>query len=363
MLSAHQRRASSNSPTSAATTLHAAREFPLDQSGVPRLPHPKLQFGPWWIASETALSSLAYAMARAVGKTIEIVEAPQLFEPQSWHHHWTDDNAVVLSLARQGDGYLLRFPDLADFLLQPHASRISIIQRNASTDDATLEHLLIDQVLPRYLAHEGMLSLHASTLVIGGKCVLILGKSGAGKSTLSGFLAVRGHTLRSDDCTLVELDGSLALATPTYPSLRLLPDSIEALYPAGTDMRPMAHYSSKQRVVPQAVDTGLPTLPIDGFLVLDNAAPANAAPLTPMTAAESCLALIRHSFQLDPGDKRRMATHLHMCSEVARMLPACRLAYPRRYDAMTDVASLIEAHVSAMPIATAAHAPTPASGS
>ena len=325
------------------------------------------RFGPYLIQSPRRLTSLSLPSNSASLRLIKLVDSPPqntTQQRQLWDHHWNDDDEVVLSLARIDHDYLLRFPDLADFLLQPATSRIGITQRSAETDDATLEHLLIDQVLPRYLAHEGLLSLHASALIIDGKCVLILGKSGAGKSTLSGFLAMRGHTLLSDDCTLVELDAGHALATPTYPSLRLLPDSIEALYPAGTDMRPMAHYSSKQRVIPQFSENPLPTLPIDGLFVLDNTGDRpDRATLTPMSAAETCLALLRHSFQLDPGDKARMTAHLRMCSQIARNLPACRLDYPRRYDAMANVAAAIETHVSAMPgvAATQALAPTPGS--
>ena len=297
------------------------------------------------------------------GNSIRVDQTHQVaLTALAWIHHWIDGNETVLSLARFGDDYLLRFPDLADFLLQPHATRISLVQRCAGSNDATLEHLLIDQVLPRYLAHEGMLSLHASALVIDDKCILILGKSGAGKSTLSGVLAARGHTLLSDDCTLVELDGSHVFATPTYPSLRLLPDSIEALYPLGAEVRPMAHYSSKQRVVPQAGDIDPPTLPIDGLFLLDTPGEAAAAvTLDPMSAAETCVALLRHSFQLDPGDRPRMAAHLRRCSEVARRLPACRLDYPRRYDQMAGVAAAIEAHVSAMPGSNAPQAAQPGS--
>ena len=190
----------------------------------------------------------------AVGSNIEVSELPRTNIDQCvWDHHWTDDDEVVLSLARQGDDYLLRFPDLADFLLQPTASRITVVQRGDDTDDASLEHLLIDQVLPRYLAHEGLLSLHASMLTVGGRCVLILGNSGAGKSTLAGFLAAHGHGLLSDDCSIVELDGARTLATPNYPSQRLLPDSIEALHPQGyAGLRPMAHYSDQQRVAAPA---------------------------------------------------------------------------------------------------------------
>ena len=178
---------------------------------------------------------------------------------------------------------------------------------------------------------------------------------------MAGFLSARGHGLLSDDCTIVEVEAGRALATATYPSLRLLPDSIDALYPSGTDLRPMAHYSPKQRVAAQQAGDGrLPTLAVDGLVVLEVAEPASDdVALAPMTAAETCLALVRHSFQLDPGDKPRMAAHLRRCSGIARMLPAFRLHYPRRYDRAPEAVAAIEAHVAALPAPPITHVPDP----
>jgi serine kinase of HPr protein (carbohydrate metabolism regulator) len=60
-------------------------------------------------------------------------------------------------------------------------------------------------------------TLHASTVAIDGRAVLITGASGAGKSDLALRLLDRGFTLVSDDQTLVRRDGSalIASAPPT----------------------------------------------------------------------------------------------------------------------------------------------------
>jgi len=294
------------------------------------------------------LPSLRIRCAEGSAPLVEIVQCLGNDAAEaSWSHHWQEGSSVFLSLARRDDKYLLRFPELADFLLEPLRQRITVVQRSADTDAATLEHLLIDQVLPRYLAHEGLLSLHASALTINGQCLLILGKSGTGKSTLAGLLAAHGHGLLSDDCSIVELLGGEVMATATYPSLRLLPDSIDALYPAGAELRPMACYSSKQRIVPKGQDEGLPTLPVAGLLVLEAAdCGGDAVSFAPLTVAQTCMSLVRHSFQLDPGDGLRMATHLRLCSQIARKLGASRLAYPRSYAQASAVVAAIETHAA-----------------
>jgi serine kinase of HPr protein (carbohydrate metabolism regulator) len=58
--------------------------------------------------------------------------------------------------------------------------------------------------------------MHASTVAIGGRAVLIEGVSGSGKSDLALRLIDRGATLVSDDYTLIKrlADGLAAAAAP-----------------------------------------------------------------------------------------------------------------------------------------------------
>jgi serine kinase of HPr protein (carbohydrate metabolism regulator) len=60
-------------------------------------------------------------------------------------------------------------------------------------------------------------TLHASTVALDGRAVLISGPSGAGKSDLALRLLDRGFTLVSDDQTIVRKDSGrlLASAPPT----------------------------------------------------------------------------------------------------------------------------------------------------
>lgn len=59
--------------------------------------------------------------------------------------------------------------------------------------------------------------LHASTVALDGRAVLISGPSGSGKSDLALRLLDRGFTLVSDDQTIVRRDGDrlIASAPPT----------------------------------------------------------------------------------------------------------------------------------------------------
>ena len=56
-------------------------------------------------------------------------------------------------------------------------------------------------------------SVHASTVALGGRAVLITGPSGSGKSDLALRLVDRGFSLVSDDQTIVRRTGDLLVAT------------------------------------------------------------------------------------------------------------------------------------------------------
>jgi hypothetical protein len=267
-----------------------------------------------------------------------------------WIHHWQAEHGTpALSLARATDGgYLLRFPDLADFLIGGDGREI-MAWCAPGTNDATLRHLLLDQVLPRVIAHRGRVVLHAASVRIRGRIVAIAGTTGAGKSTLAASFLIAGHPLLSDDGLLLDPGQSGTVAQPTYPSLRLWPQTVERLFAEAPRMELMAHYSAKRRLMmnPDA-EAYLEPAPLAGLYVLAPRAPADTSgiTMTRLSPADGCMALVSNTFQLDVTDRARTASLLAAASLAAQQVPVFSLRLPDNLELLPDAVNRIVEHAS-----------------
>ena len=232
--------------------------------------------------------------------------------------------------------YRLRFSDRASVDIFPSRQQIREARPAPGVPQDTRDHFLADQVLPRILAHEGRLVLHGAAIRVGGRAIVILGDSGRGKSTLAASFAQAGFALLGDDAMVVSRrDGQIHIQA-VYPSLRLLPDSIDALYSEAPDAGSVAHYTPKRRIrMPVATHRGEAAL----AAIFAIAPPAEESTILtePLSVAQSCIALITNSFALDPTDLELARAKLEEASACARQLPAFALSYPRDYARLPDV--------------------------
>lgn len=246
-------------------------------------------------------------------------------------------------------GYLFRFHGLADFWLLTDGSSIEC---NIPFDVPahTIEHLLLDQVLPRILSHHGRTVLHASAVKHGENAVVFLGDAGWGKSTLTASFCRMGLPLITDDCLLLDEEDEQVMGIGSYPGLRLWPDSLRSLDRHEDAHDPVSHYSSKRRLGLGEGDIQFydQPLPVGHIYVLsdpEHADPNGPVSIQPMTAREGVVSLLEYSFRLDITDRERNAREFETLSHLAERLPMFRLTYPRRYDMLPLVRRTILAHV------------------
>ncbi|MCB0256374.1 MAG: hypothetical protein KDI55_21865, partial [Anaerolineae bacterium] len=252
-----------------------------------------------------------------------------------WLHSWREEEGeLVLSCARkQVDGsatrYLLRFPDLADFVIT--GDSVTCHPHPDCRDDS-LRHLLLDQVIPRLWAQRGYLVLHASAVRLAdGRVIAFLGESGWGKSTLAAALQARGAQLLSDDSISLHAGDKGVELIPSYPGLRLNDDSIATLGLATNEWFSVSHYSEKRRFESAMQKNERAHLLDTLYVMVEPGLTAGPPSIKPLSGAELVTTLIKRSFLLDPRDNHSATRQLREVSTVVRAARVCSLAYRRDY--------------------------------
>ena len=272
--------------------------------------------------------------------TFQIMNSPPV-EPAGidWVHHWhTPSGDISLSLARREKGFLLRFPALADFVIAENGSRISAWPA-PGTDEETVRHLLLDQVMPRVLSHWGRLVLHASAVCVDDRVIAFAGDTGSGKSTLAAGLHISGRPLLTDDGLVLRSGKSGIEAIPCYAGLRLLPESVAALFTESPRKKAMASYSLKNRVtLPQNEE--IDPVELAALFVLDKSGRENKEPdvsIASLSQRDACMELVRNSFQLDVSNQEQVTALFSSAAAVAERVPVFSLSYPRDFSIMPSV--------------------------
>lgn len=276
------------------------------------------------------------------------------YSPSHWFMSWTlPTGDLWLSCAKDDQGYLLRFPDLADFFVDSDGREI-ICDAGAETPQETLRHLLLDQVLPLVLNLKGREALHATaTLTPLGVCAFT-GRTGAGKSTLAASFLRAGYPVLSDDCLALQGDREQILATPAYPGLRLWEDALGALCEDADALRPVAHYTSKQRLIPDGDLAELPTghYPLIRIycLVRPTETDGSSALADPLIERLSCrdgfMELIPSVFRLDITDRTMLARQFRFLQEIVSHVPVRRLRLPNAFSSLAVVREAIIADLN-----------------
>lgn len=185
---------------------------------------------------------------------------------------------------------------------------------NAASRD--LETALLGPVLALCLAHLGVVLLHASGTAEKGGSILYLGDSGSGKSTLARHLiGISGAGTRrvSDDIVPAELGPHGAAVLPHYPQLKLPP----------TD---------------QWAATDPPSLEWTRAYFLAEGPEIEVRHLQPHAAAAMLLTHVVALPLFDPDLRQRV---VEQCAAFATQVPMAVLSYPRRLEALPDVARVL----------------------
>lgn len=248
-----------------------------------------------------------------------------------------------LSFARTDDSHWLRFPNLADFQVSLDGQRV-VQCAVPGTDEVTLEHLFLNQVLPLAQSLQGELVFHASAVSLNGGAVAFLGRSGRGKSTLAASFAATGHAFLTDDGLQLEKRAECYWVHPSHPSIRLWSDSRMALIHPDAVMSPPVQYTDKSRVLSDSqLAACREALPLRWVYFLGEGQ-ADDVVIESLSPREALIGLVNHSFMLDTSTAQVMARHFDGLSQMVSLPIFYRLDYPRRYDWLDRVRQAVLQH-------------------
>ena len=319
-----------------------------------------VRFGDLAIESAIDLPALSHS-TEAPGCRIRL-GAPglPLYEDQRWDHHWrTPVGDIVLSCGRDGDDYRLGVPWLATFVIRDGATLVEC-RPEMDLPPETLEHLLVDQVLPRVLTHRGRLVIHAGCVALPGGAVGFLGNSGAGKSTLCAAFARGGDPILGDDGIVLARAGEFGFhAMATYPGLRLFPEPVERILGRATASTAVAHTTEKRRIglsegAARAVAGPVPLIALYVLAAPEDNASGAQLSIRRATPRDALVTLLRGSFQLHLDDPERSREQLDRIAALADTVPVSVLRYPRELSRLPEVIEAIRADVLALTPASSA---------
>jgi hypothetical protein len=244
---------------------------------------------------------------------------------------------------RTDAGYLLRFPDLADFEISADGQAVTCCP-TPETSDATARHLYLNQVLPLVLGQLGNMVFHASAVAVEGVALAFVAESTAGKSTLATSFAAAGSLLLTDESLMLDERASGYWVAPGHRSVRLWEDSERALVASGVDRAPSLPLTSKQRLLAgeSLPFADSPTLLRRMYYL--GGGRTDVVSLDRMEAADVLLELLKASFLLNVDDRSRLASHFDDLARLAHRPIHFRLDFPRRFDFLPAVRRSILEH-------------------
>ena len=284
------------------------------------------------IASRIDLPILDPVVTTDSEAALTVEAAATASEPVAeWFHDWRLGRDLPrVSFGRTETGYLVRFDSLADFAVSAAGTVVRCPDPGADTA-GSIEHLLLDQVVPLALARQGHLLLHGSAVHVPGfGAIAVLGRSRRGKSTLASALA-RHAQIVADDCVRIDVTPAGVHAVPSYPALRL-----------------WGHASAKVCFTHSAFAFREARSPLRAIFVLGARRPRGAAAtIQEIPAARAFVQLARHQFQLDVTDRSALARSFQMLTALVAEVPAYRLRVRDSLDSLGDAAECVVQHLLA----------------
>jgi hypothetical protein len=235
----------------------------------------------------------------------------------------------------------LFWPDVGTFLVRQ--GREIVVAPSPRVKDEILRLFILGSGIAVLLHQLGLLVLHGSAVDIEGSAVAFVGDKGWGKSTIAAALHMRGHRFLTDDLVVVQYDQQeVPLLLPSYPQLKLWPDTVDMLG-VNPEELPRIRPELEKRAHRLHEGFSQAPVPLKSVYVLGV---GNELAIEALPPQLFLMQLVRHLYVARYGTEFLNSTcggaHISQCARLAACVPVKLLKRKQDLFALSDVATQVE---------------------
>lgn len=252
------------------------------------------------------------------------------FDPRasllSYTSEYTDDSGEPLLRVFRllgGSYHYFRYADRTEFLIDKAGTRIWCCWAGPLTIEDAATYLL-GPVMGFVLLLRGVISLHASAVVLDSEAIALVGPAGSGKSTTAAAFSSRGFCILAEDVVALDNRADQFLVRPSYPCIRLWPASVKALYGDESHLpRLTPNWDKRYLDLARSDDQfGRKPLPLAAVYVLGERSLDTVAPFVEqLDRTDALLSLIANTYTNYLMDKTMQARQFDLLTRVLANVP------------------------------------------
>lgn len=210
-------------------------------------------------------------------------------------------------------------------------------------DEAVLRPFMLGPALALLLRQRGLFTLHASSVAVDGGAIAFVGNTGWGKSTLAKAFHAQGYSLVTDDLLVIDLSGGKAVIAPSFPLIKLWPDSAAALE---DDLSQLSKLHEGTEKLVHCLSDGFQDdyIPLKRIYILGK---GEEISIHRLAAQEALVNIIAHSWGVKNLTERHFVqTHLEQCALLVNQVPTGYLKRPKGLQLLPDIMDVIMADLA-----------------